>query len=483
MPAPKTGVARAGYDPSVTATPEELDMQRLRRLIACAFTFFVALSLAAGGDAPKAAEIKGHDALVYSIAFSPDGKVLASAGFDSIVKLWEFPAGKLQRDLKGHTGAVYCVAYSKDGTMLASASLDKTIRLWNPADGKPIRELKGHTDIVDSVAWSPDGKLLASGSGDKSVRLWNPEDGKETKKLGSHAKSVYAVAFSPDGKYLASGGADNLVKVYDVAAAKELKQLKGHEDPVTGLLFTADSKSIVSISQDRTVRIWDVEAGKETKKLGPTEDDLYGIALSPDGKAVATSGYAGWVKVWDLEAGKATFSQKLTAMPGREKAFGAYCVAFTPDGKALVTGHDNKSIYVTPIGNERPRPFTAGDPPAARPAGGPPGHVAVCRRSAAAEVAGSARAGRACDPRSGWPCLRRASCWSRAGRPGASRERRGACSPSGRTSTPQRPDTPPRECAVPLAVPLAWNAPPDAGVALMGTIPRSTGIGAGRPGA
>jgi WD40 repeat protein len=94
---------------------------------------------------------------------------------------------------------------------------------------------------------------------------------------------------------------------------------------------------------DRTVRLWDVEGGKQKKELGKTEDDLYGLAFARDGKSFATSGYAGWLKVWKLDADKPIFSQKL-------KAFGAYCVVFTPDGKSLVTGHDNRSIIITPIG-------------------------------------------------------------------------------------------------------------------------------------
>ena len=183
---------------------------------------------------------KTHEALVYSLAFSPDGTVLASAGFDNVVKLWNYDKTKEtlteQRQLKadkdgknGHTGAVYCVTWNKDGSMLASSSLDKTIRLWNPKDGKPIREIKGHTDIVDSLAFNPDGKYLASGGGttDKSVRLWNPADGKEVKNLGTHAKSVYAVAFSPDGKLLASAGADQIIKIYDVSALLEQARQRG----------------------------------------------------------------------------------------------------------------------------------------------------------------------------------------------------------------------------------------------------------------
>jgi len=127
-----------------------------------------------------------------------------------------------------------------------------------------------------------------------------------------------------------------------VAGQKELKTLKGHDGPVTGVIFGPDNATVYSIGFDRYLRVWNVASGAETKKLGPAPDDLYGIAFSRDGKLLVTSGYGGNVTVWNVAEGKAVVSRKLK--------FGAYCVAFTPDGKAVVTGHDNHICYVTTLG-------------------------------------------------------------------------------------------------------------------------------------
>jgi WD40 repeat protein len=208
------------------------------------------------------------------------------------------------------------------------------------------------------------------------VRLWNPEDGKEVKNLGAHKESAYWVAFSPDGLFLASSGNDGWIKLWDVKAQKEVRQIgpapavvaqatpepkkdkkdvkvaqakgkatppKELRDAITAVLFTQDGTKLLSVGFDRTLHVWNAADGTEVKKLGPTPDDLFGLALSPDGKLAATAGYGGSLRVWDWENGNPTFSKDL-------KKTVTYCVAFTPDGQALVTGHErDNAVRITPI--------------------------------------------------------------------------------------------------------------------------------------
>ena len=307
------------------------------------------LGLAALLPAAFAQPVKAHTALVHALAVSPDGKLLATAGFDNTVKIWDVAADgslKEKKVLTGHTGPVYAVSFHPKDGVVVSASLDKTARVWNLADGKMTQEIKGHTDIVDAVAFSPDGKSIATAGADKSVRLWNAADGKELKNLGVHTGSVYSVAFSPDGKSLASAGGDannkeHVIKVWDVVGLKELKTLKGHEAPVTAVTFGADANTLISASMDRTIRVWDISTGKDTKKLGPTIDDPYAIAWDPKSKTFAVCGYSGQLSVWSPTADKPLFTKAIKSV--------GYCVAFTSDGKGLYSGHDNGSVVFTPI--------------------------------------------------------------------------------------------------------------------------------------
>jgi WD40 repeat protein len=160
--------------------------------------------------------LSGHTReTVRSVVFSPDGRRLASSGAaDNTVKIWDAETGALIRTLSGHTSVVYFVAFSPNGRQLASAARDETVKIWNTETGALIRTLSGYGDEVLSVAFSPDGRQLASGSYDKTVKIWDAETGVLLRTLSGHIRSVNSVVYSPDSRWLASGSYDKTVKIW-----------------------------------------------------------------------------------------------------------------------------------------------------------------------------------------------------------------------------------------------------------------------------
>ncbi len=216
------------------------------------------------------AMLNGHALPVLDTAFSPDGKTLATASQDRVIKLWDTTTWRERTSLIGHTDKVWGVSFSADGSKLATASLDDTVRVWDAMSGKELMILRGHRAWVRTVKFSPDGKLLASGSWDFTIKLWDVATGREARTLTGHANSVYAVAFSPDGRRLASGGDDQTIRIWDVATGKQLTALHGHTGKIRQVFFTPDGKTLIS-STDNETRIWRT----------PTEDEAPAHSAKP----------------------------------------------------------------------------------------------------------------------------------------------------------------------------------------------------------
>ncbi|WQF77077.1 Putative NACHT nucleoside triphosphatase, WD40/YVTN repeat-like-containing domain superfamily [Colletotrichum destructivum] len=306
-----------------------------RQLASASWDKTVKLWDAATGQCQQTLE--GHGSSVSSVAFSPDGRQLASASGDKTVKLWDAATGQCQRTLEGHSSWVESVVFSPDGRQLASASVDKTVKLWDAATGQCQRTLEGYRSSVSSVAFSPDGRQLASASGDDTVKLWDAATGQCQRTLEGHGSSVSSVAFSPDGRQLASASGDDTVKLWDAATGQCQRTLEGHSSWVESVVFSPDGRQLASASVDKTVKLWDAATGQCQRTLEGHGSSVSSVAFSPDGRQLASASGDDTVKLWDAATGQCQRTRE-----GYGSSVSS--VAFSPDGRQLASASGDDTV-------------------------------------------------------------------------------------------------------------------------------------------
>ena len=284
-----------------------------------------------------------------SVAFSPDGEMLASGSGDGKIHLWDTATGKHLETLTGHTLDVTSLAFNPDGRTLASGGVDRTVRLWDVSTREPLKTFVGHTGKVNSIAFSPDGRTLVSGSTDRHIVLWGLT-GSEPKRFPSgHAWAVRDIAFSPDGRVFASCGGrpvnGSTISLWDAVTGEHLKNVAERSVAnVSGVAFSRDGQTLAgSVGfREYTVRLWDVPTGAQLKPLTEHASQVTNVALSPDGDILASVNDDNIIRLWDV----ATRQQKRTLIghDGHDKSVNS--IVFSPDGKTLASSADRVREFI-----------------------------------------------------------------------------------------------------------------------------------------
>ncbi|THU94423.1 WD40 repeat-like protein, partial [Dendrothele bispora CBS 962.96] len=288
--------------------------------------------------------LQGHTDWATSVAYSPDGRYVAS-GSDHTVRIWDTQTGEqVGQPLHGHTGWTTSVAYSPDGRFVASGSDDCTVRIWNTQTGEQIGQpFQGHTDLVTSVVYSPDGRHVASGSDDHTVRIWDTQTGEQVgQPFQGHTDRVRSVTYSPDGRHVASGSDDHTIRLWDTQTCEQIGQpFRGHKDWVRSVAYSPDGKYVASGSDDHTVIIWDTWTGVQVGQ--PLQGHIgwvISVAYSPDGWHVASGSLDHTVRIWDTQPGE----QVGQSFQGHTDQIRS--VAYSPDGRYVASGSDDHTVRI-----------------------------------------------------------------------------------------------------------------------------------------
>jgi WD40 repeat protein len=307
-----------------------------------------------GDEGPEVFTFTRHDDELRSLVFSPDGRRIASAGRSPPVRIWAAATGEPDVELDGRTNVVFCLAWQPSGERIASAGWDgrrHTVQVWDARNGREAFTIPPERDnfaaAYFAVAFSPDGRYLVTGEGNGAVQVWDARTGQPVGTLGTHDREVRGVVFSRDGRHLASASADGEVKLWDATRLDtkpepSISPIRARvPGPSLNVAFSPDGRRLATGVEENTVKIWDVQTGQALQTLRGHNGEVYTVAFSPDsaGRWLASAGEDSAVKVWDSRTGKL-----VRTFRGHTGLVSS--LAFSPDGRRLVSGSRDHSVKV-----------------------------------------------------------------------------------------------------------------------------------------
>jgi WD40 repeat protein len=281
------------------------------------------------------------DSWVMALAFSVDGKLLASGHDDGVIRLWNLGNGKPVGDWEGHGKSVSALAFRDQRNQLASAGEDRLIHVWDLSNQKKLATLKGHSDRIPALVWQPGGELLISAGWDTTARVWDPAKPDPLMLLNSHSDQVHTLAFSRDGKLLAVADSDFTIHVWsDLRQGRVHFVLQGHTDEIRTMCFSNDGSRLASAGADCVVHLWDMKTGRLV--AGPNPRARHGIALVNEQAIVSTVGTT--IQVWEQESAQPSWAPEIDSV---------LSIATSPDGRRLATGGQTPEVKVWDLASHK----------------------------------------------------------------------------------------------------------------------------------